>query len=150
MKDALLPFAYRLKDILSNANEKPHVTITLESDLETQENSSVSDKRYEGLIEMVWPLTNGPWRSTIILSNSLKQQFGGQGLTERILRRCRGNLETEGEPEIQEVCGDVSVWSIKQYWNYKYEDGAGIGFKVRPEKRYKVGFRRAKAYDVRV
>ncbi|KAF3921013.1 hypothetical protein ABW20_dc0110452 [Dactylellina cionopaga] len=43
-------------------------------------------KYFVELIEMIWPLTLGPWRYTVTLPDVLRRQFGP--LTGQILRRC--------------------------------------------------------------
>ncbi|KAK6346362.1 hypothetical protein TWF730_010688 [Orbilia blumenaviensis] len=138
MRETLLPFAHRLKDVLSDAGEKAHVKIVLESDIGNYEHAAgVSkttqtqrDGRYEGLVEMVWPLTNGPWRSTILLSKGLDQQFGGRGITERVLAECHENTGSESREEGQ----DMASWKMQCYWNFKAS--FGIRYEVRGEEQF--------------
>ncbi|KAK6529212.1 hypothetical protein TWF281_008395 [Arthrobotrys megalospora] len=88
IKRLLLPFRYRLEEALKPASEEVAVEITAATlNYENGEEFAIeSEEMFSELIKTLWPLTIGPWKSTIKLPNDLQQQYGH--LTESVLKKC--------------------------------------------------------------
>ncbi|KAK6519113.1 hypothetical protein TWF281_003802 [Arthrobotrys megalospora] len=110
----LMPFLYRLNGVLRDAGKKAKVDITISCaiDCDTETgcisliNQSFPDQdpgmrikeAYTLLIELIWPLSLGPWRVGITLHPVLYRQFKGVlKLTAGILKDCRANSTFEEE-----------------------------------------------------
>ncbi|KAK6497441.1 hypothetical protein TWF481_011850 [Arthrobotrys musiformis] len=134
MRDSLLPFVEELREFIGGAGGKVRVNIHVESDIEGTGEGGF-ERRYAGLVEMVWPLMNGPWRANIIMSEGLQRRTAG-GIGERVLGKYMKDLGDGGRRELKEVWGCLGVWVLRWYWTYEF--GTELGFKVGGERRYEV------------
>ncbi|KAK6515847.1 hypothetical protein TWF281_004438 [Arthrobotrys megalospora] len=82
---------------------------------------------YEGLIDMIWPLTRGPWKYKINFSEALKKEF--PGLLENRLEWCSKSWSGEGR-EGGVMSGQTPLWDLwkRQHGELKYFGGADQEF----------------------
>ncbi|KAK6342421.1 hypothetical protein TWF718_007822 [Orbilia javanica] len=121
VRKLLMPFAYRLKRILSDAGENVEVEINFVTKLElikrerevegdTSGRSTLKNPvapiklvdHYKELIETSWPLTTGPWGYKLTLPPKIRQDYPELG--KEVLQWCDENDElTEAEKAEFEV-----------------------------------------------
>ncbi|EGX44799.1 hypothetical protein AOL_s00176g81 [Orbilia oligospora ATCC 24927] len=116
VRKILMPFAYRLQQILSGAGKDVEVEINLISQIFVKEcpgggNGNVlrfpsnykqtSDVLglYKELIETTWPYTIGPWRFKLNLPQEIEQEYFGLG--KEVIKWCNENDEVSEEEKAE-------------------------------------------------
>ncbi|KAF3171308.1 hypothetical protein EYR41_010086 [Orbilia oligospora] len=116
VRKVLMPFAYRLQRILSDAGKDAEVEINLISQIFVKEYPGGGDKNvlrfpsnykqtsdilgpYKELIEMTWPYTIGPWRFKLNLPQEIEQEYFGLG--REVIKWCNENNEVSEEEKAE-------------------------------------------------
>ncbi|KAF3189830.1 hypothetical protein TWF788_009816 [Orbilia oligospora] len=116
VRKILMPFAYRLQHILSDAGKDAEVEINLISQLFVKENPGRGDENvlrflpdyknsgdilslYKELIETTWPYTIGPWRFRLNIPQEIEQEYFGLG--REVIKWCNENNEVSEEEKIE-------------------------------------------------
>ncbi|KAF3104035.1 hypothetical protein TWF102_003413 [Orbilia oligospora] len=102
----LLPFSYRLRELLEPAGGGLEVEITAipVDPIRNEEWELKTPTMYLEILETIWPLTLGPWRYKITMSDHTIEQFGDIS-TEEIMESCTEmtNVTAEEEKQYREV-----------------------------------------------
>ncbi|KAK6346363.1 hypothetical protein TWF730_010689 [Orbilia blumenaviensis] len=128
LRKLLLPFAYRLRELMDAAGAGPGLMIEIRAKLRprnsftarfTEGGNGIPDvNAYKELVNTLWPLTTGPWRYKVTLPDCGGNTEGpGEdryGLRMKdLLRRCRD--ETKMTPEDEKQCRQLEINNI-YYW----------------------------------
>ncbi|KAJ6257388.1 hypothetical protein Dda_8277 [Drechslerella dactyloides] len=121
MRRVLLPIAYRMQTSFGDAGSKLNMTIELRPriykhgrlTLPVRLDEDVDVGLYQEIIEMVWPLTTGPWQWRLKIPNELLALF--PNAAEKILERCTQltvitDAEKQSYSSIRPQCS--SFWSM--------------------------------------
>ncbi|KAK6507844.1 hypothetical protein TWF481_006266 [Arthrobotrys musiformis] len=106
-RSLLLPFRYRLEEALKPVAEQVSVEIAVACiDPQLGFVFPIKDeKMYTQLIETMWPLTTGPWKSTITIPDKIREQYGH--LTDSVLEICKREVVVTEEEKRHFVDMDV-------------------------------------------